>query len=469
MGSHVLREYEDDDGNIVLYFDDVSPNVRTKKHKIELDPTMRQEFFTFGRLVSHEITQTRYERNETVRKAYQIEKKALRQWIESGAITPTVIMELRENAHKWNIHHFFPIVLGGTNDPSNLYLMPIELHDRLHYFFLDSVLKLFHNKYYLKLHDMGRLYLELPTPHHHILDERNLPFCHHQSVRDGLSRYSHLSLKPISSETISGLKPITTPCYIKREDYSNVFSLFKMALTAIRWQRADILKALLDKTAVFSRQAGCCLSPNSYHPKTGQSLLMEACVCCNAPAVDVLLRQGANPNQQDKRGQTALHKITATKGMGIVHLLLNAGADVCIEDNKGRTPLWFIGRYYTKPKLDALLEQGIIINHQDKQGNTVLFYAIQTKHWYLMEILLRKGIDVTLKNEQGQTIIDYGCQCTDTSIRKIFQHCRQTMNADNRTIAGLIYHVRQIDEKICIQRRQGLRNCSVDNEREHIE
>ena len=462
----MLREYEDEDGNIVLYFDDVPPNVRTKKHKIELDPTMRQDFLSCGRMGYQKATQPTYERNATVRQAYQIERKALRKWIESGAITPTVAMELKEHGDKWNIHHFFPIVLGGTNEPANLYLMPIELHDRLHHFFLDCVLKLCQRPYYLRLHDMGRLYLELPTPRNHILDEKNIPFCHQHHVGDVLSRYRYLDTKPISSGSISGLRPVTPPCHIKKEDW-NVFSLFKMALTAIRWQRADILKALLDKTALFSQQSGCVLSPDSCHPKTGQSLLMEACICCNGPAVDVLLRRGAHPNWRDKQGRTALHKITSTKSMGFVHMLLKAGADVHAEDKRGRTPLWFIGRYYVKQKLEALLKLGLDINHQDKSGNTVLFYALQTKQWYLIELLLRKGIDITLKNQQGRTIIDEGCQSTDETVKKIFHHCQETNMTDNHVLAQFIYHVRQIETKMCVQHHRTSKLKSQKEEREH--
>ena len=59
----MLRDYEDENGNVVLYFDDVSPYTPTKKHKIELDPVMREEFSRSVRQIVHASSHYKYERN----------------------------------------------------------------------------------------------------------------------------------------------------------------------------------------------------------------------------------------------------------------------------------------------------------------------------------------------------------------------------------------------------------------------
>lgn len=55
--------------------------------------------------------------------------------------------------------------------------------------------------------------------------------------------------------------------------------------------------------------------------------------------VELLLRNGADPNQRDQLGNTALHLAACTNHVPVVTLLLRAGTDLTQLDNNGRTPL----------------------------------------------------------------------------------------------------------------------------------
>ena len=55
--------------------------------------------------------------------------------------------------------------------------------------------------------------------------------------------------------------------------------------------------------------------------------------------VQLLLRHGADPDQKDMLGNTALHLAACTNHVPVVTLLLRAGTDVTTLDNNGRTPL----------------------------------------------------------------------------------------------------------------------------------
>lgn len=55
--------------------------------------------------------------------------------------------------------------------------------------------------------------------------------------------------------------------------------------------------------------------------------------------VDLLLRNGADPNQKDQLGNTAMHLAACTNHVPVVTLLLRAGTDLTTIDNHGRTPL----------------------------------------------------------------------------------------------------------------------------------
>ena len=53
----------------------------------------------------------------------------------------------------------------------------------------------------------------------------------------------------------------------------------------------------------------------------------------------MLLRHGADPNQKDRLGNTAMHLAACTNHVPVVTLLLRAGTDLTTLDNNGRTPL----------------------------------------------------------------------------------------------------------------------------------
>ena len=55
--------------------------------------------------------------------------------------------------------------------------------------------------------------------------------------------------------------------------------------------------------------------------------------------MEVLLRHGADPNQKDRLGNTAMHLAACTNHVPVVTLLLKAGTDLTTLDNNGRTPL----------------------------------------------------------------------------------------------------------------------------------
>ena len=55
--------------------------------------------------------------------------------------------------------------------------------------------------------------------------------------------------------------------------------------------------------------------------------------------VELLLRHGADPNQKDRLGNTAMHLAACTNHVPVVTLLLKAGTDLTTLDNNGRTPL----------------------------------------------------------------------------------------------------------------------------------
>ena len=79
--------------------------------------------------------------------------------------------------------------------------------------------------------------------------------------------------------------------------------------------------------------------------------------------VEVLLRHGADPNQKDRLGNTAMHLAACTNHVPVVTLLLRAGTDLTTLDNNGRTPLQL-----AQAKLKIIQRRGAKTEHMEQVG-----------------------------------------------------------------------------------------------------
>lgn len=105
--------------------------------------------------------------------------------------------------------------------------------------------------------------------------------------------------------------------------------------------------------------------------RNGDNALMIACYKGNKPAVEALLRKGAEVNRP---GWTALHYAAAIGNNEIVQLLLDKSAYIDAESPNKTTPIMMAAR----------------------EG-----------HIYTVKLLLDEGADAALKNELGMTAIDF--------------------------------------------------------------
>ena len=148
--------------------------------------------------------------------------------------------------------------------------------------------------------------------------------------------------------------------------------------------------------------------------KTGETALMIA--AGNEVNVAPLLQAGANVDDVDVHGQTALHKAAAVydeQGENILNLL-EAGASVDATDKKGKTALMIVASIETDREggweedeiiksLSHLVTKGKAdINKQSSEGRTSL---MMTNNTAVAKFLVDHGADVNLKDEQGATAL----------------------------------------------------------------
>ncbi|MDF3047827.1 MAG: serine/threonine-protein phosphatase 6 regulatory ankyrin repeat subunit B-like [Candidatus Midichloriaceae bacterium] len=157
------------------------------------------------------------------------------------------------------------------------------------------------------------------------------------------------------------------------------------------------------------------------HKYNYTTLLHSAACNGNKEAVELLLKYGANPNVQNKKGETPLHSVIPDllkplnkeashniqdsddeiihfKGrpyilinrIGIAELLLNEGANPNVQNKKGETPLHIVVGE-EEENIKFLLEKNADPNLKDKKGNVPLHYAVDAKSNEHVELLLKYG------------------------------------------------------------------------------
>ena len=156
--------------------------------------------------------------------------------------------------------------------------------------------------------------------------------------------------------------------------------------------------------------------------------------------VSALVKAGADPNAQDKRGGwTPLHLAAQTgKTPAVVAALIKAGADPDAQDKKGRTPLQFAEKFNKTPAVVSALKKArdsctkwntpaffkrVALadltrclkvknpNARNKNGRTPLHLAA----WYskapaVVTALLTAGADPAARDKAGKTPWDYAEQ-----------------------------------------------------------
>ncbi|HKP05146.1 MAG TPA: ankyrin repeat domain-containing protein [Chthoniobacterales bacterium] len=120
--------------------------------------------------------------------------------------------------------------------------------------------------------------------------------------------------------------------------------------------------------------------------------------------IEMLLRLGADPNQETSDGGRLLHRAVPIRNINAIQVLLRAGADVNGRDADGKTALIVAGyhNYEGLPIVKVLVEAGADLDAQDSNGSTALLLAIgQTEK--IDAYLIEHGADVNLATHEGFT------------------------------------------------------------------
>jgi hypothetical protein len=150
----------------------------------------------------------------------------------------------------------------------------------------------------------------------------------------------------------------------------------------------------------------CGADPNGLTDNWDNSPLIWAAKMNKPYSVIFLLIYGANPNQRNKEGETALHWAMLNVSPKMVQDLLEFGSNTEGVVNKtSHTPL--LCHPCRQNNCDALAllvkHKNTKLNHQDNGGNTLLHFAAGVGNAAVVKLLLEHGADRNIKCKAGPT------------------------------------------------------------------
>lgn len=139
-------------------------------------------------------------------------------------------------------------------------------------------------------------------------------------------------------------------------------------------------------------------------PRAGESVVADAVMRGDTAAVRALLRQGADVNEAQGDGMTALHWGAQRGDAGTVRVLLAAGARIdAVTRNGNYTPLHLAARYGRADAVRALLDAGAAVTAVTSSGGaTPLHFAAASGDSATVTALMERGAAVNARETAYQ-------------------------------------------------------------------
>ncbi|KAK7712472.1 hypothetical protein SLS64_004856 [Diaporthe eres] len=185
-------------------------------------------------------------------------------------------------------------------------------------------------------------------------------------------------------------------------------------ILALRENRDEIFDFLLERGANVNSKSN-----------TGTSLIMEAFTKKRISVVKKLLERGADPNAKDLMGTSILmntikaQALSATGREELMKLLLTYGANPNECDSWGKTAVSFLIEREHTNLVPLLLEKGLDPNQELGNGQTLLTHAINCGNAELTKKLLRHGARPNSANKKGCTPLVQALQARDFETVKL--------------------------------------------------
>jgi ankyrin repeat protein len=179
----------------------------------------------------------------------------------------------------------------------------------------------------------------------------------------------------------------------------------------------------------------------------GKTALLHAAnesLIATSGVVQKLITAGANVNEVDARGQTALMLAASTGAWDSVLILLKAGAKLNVKDIDGKTPLMFAvwpSKDSTPDIVRTLIKAGARVNDVDMKGESALMIAAKYASTDILQVLVAARAKLDATNNQGQTALMVAIQSSRPwkleNVRFLLKSGANVNIKDNENITAL--------------------------------
>lgn len=115
------------------------------------------------------------------------------------------------------------------------------------------------------------------------------------------------------------------------------------------------------------------------------------------------IETGADINSQKNDSQTPLHVACNQLDELMIEFFLDFGAEVNIRDQNSNTPLHILARHNNPEVCRMLLLKGAFINSKNFRGRTPLHLAVERNNDKVVKFLLEHGADINVVDNEGNT------------------------------------------------------------------
>ena len=139
----------------------------------------------------------------------------------------------------------------------------------------------------------------------------------------------------------------------------------------------------------------------------GTSILMYAIECNKIEIVKLLLESGADVNEPNFAGHTALMIACNKENYNIVKLLVESDANINLANGNGNTALIFASRKQHLEIVKLLVESGADVNLPNNEKNTPLIIASSKSNFELVKLLVEANANVNYTNLESDRAFLY--------------------------------------------------------------
>ncbi|RGP72618.1 hypothetical protein FLONG3_6626 [Fusarium longipes] len=149
---------------------------------------------------------------------------------------------------------------------------------------------------------------------------------------------------------------------------------------------------------------------NQRDAKEGKSALYWAFFYKQRSAIELLIKHGANVNENGPNGWTPLIHAIRDKNEDLVWLLIRAGAQVDQTDGEGWSPLHYAVESKNKNVVWLLVTNKASMKSRHKNVPSALDLALQNVEYSIAWLLCQSGADVNEVDDQGMTLLHRACR-----------------------------------------------------------